>query len=83
MKIASCAVVKTSGRPPAWGQSSPSGHRHGGALVHHRELRLTAAAHHGHHASALGEAGGAGAGRDDLSSQLEARDVGGEPGGAG
>ncbi len=34
VKSASWAVVKTSGRPPAAGQSSAAGHRHQLALVH-------------------------------------------------
>ena len=59
VKTASWAVVKTSGSPPAWGQSRPLGHRHRGALVHDRQLRLAAAAHHRHHAVADLEALGA------------------------
>ena len=53
MKSASWAVVKTSGKPPASGQSRRVGHRHRAALVHHRELGLAAAAHDRHHAIAL------------------------------
>ena len=49
-KTASCAVVKTSGRPPAAGQSSTSRDRHQQALVHGRQLGLRAAADDRHHA---------------------------------
>ncbi len=61
MKSASCAVVKTSGRPPAAGQSSDVRDGHQQALVHRRQLRLRAAADDRHHAishrEALGSAG--------------------------
>ena len=50
VKIASWAVVNTSGSPPAAGQSRASGHRHQLALVHRRKLGLRAAADDRHHA---------------------------------
>ena len=52
VKSASWAVVKTSGSPPAAGQSSAVGHGHQLALVHDRQLGLGAAADDRHHAVA-------------------------------
>ncbi len=49
-------MVKTSGSPPACGQLERLWDRHGGALVHHGELGLAAAAHDRHHPVALLEA---------------------------
>ena len=76
VKSASWAVVKTSGRPPAAGQSSAAGNRHQLALVHDRELRLAAAADDRHHALAEREAlrPGAEPGHD-LARELQAGDV--------
>ena len=54
---ASWAVVKTSGNPPAAGQSTPSG-TGSMALVHHGQLGLAAAADDGHHAGRRRRTGG-------------------------
>ena len=75
VKIASCAVVKTSGVPPACGPVERVGHRHRLALVDRRELGLPAAADDGHDAVAGLEAGRARAERDDLAGELEPGDV--------
>ena len=52
------------------------GHRHRRPLVHDRQLRLAAAADHGHDAVARLEALRPRPDRDDLAGQLEPRDVG-------
>ena len=75
LKSASWAVVNTSGQPARLGPVEPVGHRHRGALVHHRQLGLAAAAHDRHHPVALGEALRARAQGRHLAGQLEARDV--------
>ena len=75
VKSASCAVVKTSGSPPAVGEPDGVGDRHELALVDDRELALAAAADDPHDPVALGEARRAGAEADDLARQLEPRDV--------
>ena len=59
VKSASWAVVKTSGSPPAAGQSSPSGTGMSWRSWTTRELGLAAAADDRHDAVALGEALGA------------------------
>src|SRR5215212_310706 len=55
-------------------------HRHGRSLVHHRQLRLAAAAYDGHHAITLVEALRTWAERLDLTGELEAGYVRGRPG---
>ena len=74
VKRASWAVVKTSGsRRPAATRAARN--RHGGALVHHGELGLGAAAHHRHHPLALLEALGTRSESDHLARQLHTGDV--------
>ena len=73
VKSASCAVVKTSGKPPAAGQSSASGTGIATRSWTDGELGLAAAADDRHHAVALGEALGARAAGRDLAGELEAR----------
>ena len=75
MKIASCAVVKTSGVPPAWGQSSASGTGIAWRSWTRRELGLPAAADDGHDAVALSKRVAPGPSRDDLAGELEPGDV--------
>ena len=75
MKIASWAVVKTSGRPPASGQSMLRRHGHRLALVYDDQLALAAAAGDRHHAIAFGETRGAGAERGHFAGELETGDV--------
>ena len=75
MKSASWAVVKTSGTPPAAGQSRPAGTAISVALVDDRELGLPAAADDPHHAVADREARGARAELGDLAGELEPGDV--------
>ena len=66
VKSASWAVVNTSGRPPAAGQSSTAGTAHQQPLVHDRELRLGPAADDPHHPLADRKAPRAGPERGDL-----------------
>ena len=75
LKSASCAVVKTSGSPPACGPVEPLGHRHRGALVHQGQLGVAASAHDRHHPVALREALRAGAAGRHLARQLETGNV--------
>jgi hypothetical protein len=63
---------EASGRGPVQGL----GDRHRHALVHHRQLGLSAAGDERHHAVALGEARGAGAALGHLAGQLHPGDVG-------
>ena len=82
MTIASCAVMNTSGTPPAATRSSRSGtgaHCVGG---HREQLGLPAAAGDAEHAGADRGLGDAGAVRDDLARELEPGMSGGDPGGA-
>ena len=71
------------GQPSGLGPAEAIGHRHGRALVHDRQLRLAAAAHHGHHTVALGEARGARAQGGHLARELEPGDVLGRAGRSG
>ena len=79
MKRASWAVVKISGKPPAR-PGDAVGHRDGGALVHHRQLGLPAAAHHRHHPVAAAEPRTPGPTATTSPAELEAGHVGGHTG---
>ena len=77
-------MVKTSGSPPAWGQSSPSGTGIAARSCTSGQLGLAAAAHDRHHPVALREALRARAQGRHLAGQLEARECpAASPGGAG
>jgi hypothetical protein len=76
VKSASCAVVKTSGVPPA-AASRARPARHRGALVQRGQLCLAAASHDRHHAVALLEAEHAVAEPNHLARKLEPGNVGG------
>ena len=75
VKIASWAVVKTSGRPPAAGQSSACRDGHQLRSWTDGQLGLRAAADDRHHALADREALGAGSERGHLAGELHAGDV--------
>ncbi len=72
---ASCAVVKTSGTPPAAFQLELLGDGHRRRLVHDGELGLAAAGDDRHHAVAGLEAADGPAAIDHLARQLKPRDV--------
>ena len=75
MKIASWAVVNTSGIPPASVQDKRSGTGISTRSLHQGELGLTAAADDPHHPVALAEAPDAGTHRRHLAGELESGDV--------
>ena len=75
MKSASCAVAKTSGKPPACGQSSCVGTGISMPLVDDRQLRLAAAADDRHHAVAGGRSASRPVRSRHLAGELQAGDV--------